>query len=45
MLFIMDALDPLSDDVLKAAADELTEALKGLSPDVKVARKVIRKPS
>ena len=43
VLFILDALDPLSDGSLNAAADELTEVLKRLSPHVEVARRVISK--
>lgn len=40
--FIMDALKPCSDDALEAAADELVEILKSLSPEVKASRRVIR---
>lgn len=42
VLFILDALEPCSDDALTAAADELSAELGKLSPDVKVARRVLR---
>jgi DNA/RNA-binding domain of Phe-tRNA-synthetase-like protein len=41
VLIIFDALKPLSDDALLAAAEELASALKGLSPDVKCAQRII----
>lgn len=41
-LFIMDALDPLTDDALHAAADDLTDRLIRLGPDLAVARRLIR---
>jgi DNA/RNA-binding domain of Phe-tRNA-synthetase-like protein len=41
-LFILDALDPLTDDDVHAAADALTDGLLALSPDVVVRRRLIR---
>lgn len=38
-LFILDALDPFTDDQLSAAADDLAERLTGLGDDVVVARR------
>jgi DNA/RNA-binding domain of Phe-tRNA-synthetase-like protein len=38
-VFILDALDPLPDDAVQAAADALTEALVALSPAVTVHRR------
>ena len=43
VLFILDALDPLTDEALNAAADELVQTLEALSPDVKTARRTISK--
>src|SRR3954470_3806604 len=40
-LFILDALDPLTDDALHAAADDLTAHLTRLGPDVRAARRLI----
>ncbi|KAH6652368.1 Phenylalanyl-tRNA synthetase [Truncatella angustata] len=40
-LFILDALSPVSDSSLHAAAEELTSTLKELSPDVRVERRII----
>ncbi|MGI3785130.1 MAG: hypothetical protein ACRYG2_30595 [Janthinobacterium lividum] len=40
-LFILDALDPLTDEELAAAADELVEHLSHLGPDVTVARRLV----
>lgn len=40
-LFILDALAPLSDNALVAAADELATRLMRLGPDVRVARRLI----
>ena len=40
-LFILDALDPLTDDALHAAADALTAALLELSPDADVHRRLL----
>ncbi|KAH6983983.1 Phenylalanyl-tRNA synthetase [Ilyonectria destructans] len=43
VLFILDALDPFTNDALDQAADELVLALQKLSPDVQVLRRVISK--
>jgi DNA/RNA-binding domain of Phe-tRNA-synthetase-like protein len=40
-LFILDALDPMTDEALQAAAEELTTHLMQLGPDVQVARRLI----
>lgn len=40
-VFILDALDPLSDDAVHAAADALTEALHALSPDATIHRRFL----
>ncbi len=40
-LFVLDALDPLTDDALSAAGDELAEHLSRLGPDVRVARRLV----
>lgn len=40
-LFIIDALGPISDDALKAAANELASTLQGLSPGAQVFRRII----
>jgi|HubBroStandDraft_3_1064219.scaffolds.fasta_scaffold104526_2 DNA/RNA-binding domain of Phe-tRNA-synthetase-like protein len=40
-LFILDALDPVTGEVLHAAADDLTARLTGLGPDVRAARRLI----
>ena len=40
-LFILDALDPLTDEALHAAADDLTAHLVPLGPGVQVARRLI----
>ncbi|GLA35736.1 hypothetical protein AnigIFM63309_000756 [Aspergillus niger] len=42
VLFILDALEPLSDDSLVQAADELASALKSLSPEVQTTCRIIR---
>lgn len=44
VLFIMDALEPCSDESLTAAAEELATVLTGLGPDVKVFRRLLRAP-
>ena len=44
-LFILDALDPLSDDALQAAADDLVNSLARLGPDIRVARRLIPHPA
>ena len=41
-LFILDALEPLTDDALHLAADALTFHLKRLGPEVQIARRLIR---
>jgi DNA/RNA-binding domain of Phe-tRNA-synthetase-like protein len=43
-VFILDALDPLPDEELQAAADALTDALLALSPDAVVHRRLITHP-
>jgi DNA/RNA-binding domain of Phe-tRNA-synthetase-like protein len=40
-LFILDALDPLTEDALDAAAEDLLAHLARLGPDVRMARRVI----
>ncbi|KAJ2981354.1 hypothetical protein NQ176_g2076 [Zarea fungicola] len=42
VLFILDALYPLSDDALVRAADELASVLKLLSPAVVTAQRILR---
>lgn len=42
VLFIMDALEPLNDEKLGAAADELANELSKLSSDVKVYRRCLQ---
>lgn len=41
-LFILDALDPMTDAELDAATDELVALLTQLGPDVQVARRLVR---
>lgn len=41
-LFILDALEPLSDQALQAAADGLLAHLSRLGPDVRVAQRLLR---
>jgi DNA/RNA-binding domain of Phe-tRNA-synthetase-like protein len=43
-VFILDALDPLPDDAVTAAADTLTEALLAVSPGATVHRRLLTKP-
>jgi DNA/RNA-binding domain of Phe-tRNA-synthetase-like protein len=43
-LFILDALEPLTQDALGAAADDLVAHLRRLGPDVRVARRLLRRP-
>ena len=43
-VFILDALDPLTDDAAHAAADTLTDALLALSPDATVHRRLLHHP-
>jgi DNA/RNA-binding domain of Phe-tRNA-synthetase-like protein len=40
-LFILDALDPLTEDLLRAAADDLVGHLASLGPDLVVARRLV----
>jgi DNA/RNA-binding domain of Phe-tRNA-synthetase-like protein len=40
-IFILDALDPLTDDAVTAAADALTDALLALSPDATISRRLL----
>jgi DNA/RNA-binding domain of Phe-tRNA-synthetase-like protein len=40
-VFILDALDPMSDDAVLAAADALSEALFALSPEATVHRRLL----
>lgn len=40
-LFILDALGPLSDDALRAAADDLIAHLNRFGPDVRVAQRLL----
>ena len=44
-LFILDALEPLTDAALTAAADDLAEALGHLGPDITIARRVLANTS
>ena len=43
-LFILDALDPLTDDAVHEAADALTAALLELSPDATIHRRLLAHP-
>jgi DNA/RNA-binding domain of Phe-tRNA-synthetase-like protein len=40
-LFILDALQPMTDTALHAAADDLADRLAGLGPDITTARRLI----
>ena len=40
-LFILDALDPTTDDALHTAAEDLVSHLTGLRPDVRTVRRLI----
>ncbi|HET7035125.1 MAG TPA: phenylalanine--tRNA ligase beta subunit-related protein [Thermomicrobiaceae bacterium] len=40
-LFILDALEPMSDEALRAAADDLVTHLARLGPDMRVVRRLI----
>jgi len=42
-LFILDALDPMTDEALQAAAGDLAAQLARLGPGVQVARRLIRR--
>ncbi|KAF3490790.1 uncharacterized protein GIQ15_00307 [Arthroderma uncinatum] len=41
VFFVLDALEPLSDDALTVAADELASLLKNLSPEVQTAQRLV----
>ena len=41
-LFILDALDPMTDAQLEAAGDDLVEHLSRLGPEVRVERRMLR---
>ncbi|KAJ5126743.1 Phenylalanyl-tRNA synthetase [Penicillium atrosanguineum] len=41
VLFILDALEPLSPDALMQAADELASTLESLSSEVRISRRII----
>lgn len=43
-LFILDALDPLTDDALAEAAEDLVAQLRRLGPDVLVAQRLVGQP-
>jgi DNA/RNA-binding domain of Phe-tRNA-synthetase-like protein len=43
-LFILDALGPVGDEALAAAADDLTTHLRRLGPDVRVAQRLLGQP-
>lgn len=43
-LFILDALAPVSGEALTAAGDDLTEQLRRLGPDVRVATRLLAPP-
>jgi DNA/RNA-binding domain of Phe-tRNA-synthetase-like protein len=45
VLFILDALEPLSDEALVFAADELASLLKGLAPEVQTSYRIISNTS
>ena len=40
-LFILDALQPMTDEALDAAADDLADRLARLGPDVRIVRRRI----
>ncbi|KAI5359366.1 putative B3/B4 tRNA-binding domain, phenylalanyl-tRNA synthetase-like, B3/B4 [Septoria linicola] len=42
VLFICDALEPMSDEDLERVGDELVDALRKISPELEVARRTIR---
>lgn len=41
VLFILDALEPMTDDALDAAVDDLVGHVSGLGPSVRVARRLL----
>ncbi|KAM3075970.1 hypothetical protein ACMFMF_005316 [Clarireedia jacksonii] len=44
-LFIMDALEPITDEALKAAAQELISTLKKLNSDIVTYQQVLKATS
>lgn len=42
-IFILDALDPMSDDALSAVADDLATHLGRLGPDVQIEQRLLRR--
>ena len=40
-LFILDALDPMTDDALSTAADDLVAHLTRLGPDIQAVRRLL----
>jgi DNA/RNA-binding domain of Phe-tRNA-synthetase-like protein len=44
-LFILDALEPMSDDELAAAGEELVDHLRRLGTEVRVASRLVRPPT
>ncbi len=44
-LFILEALEPMTDEALRAAAEDLAAHLTRLGPDVRVARRLIAAPT
>lgn len=42
-LFIIDVLDPVTDEELALATEELVRQLRGLGPDVRVAQRLVRR--
>lgn len=42
VLYILEALDPLTDDDLRLAADDILDALRAANPDVEVAQRILR---
>jgi DNA/RNA-binding domain of Phe-tRNA-synthetase-like protein len=45
VLFILDALEPLSDEELVGAAEKLGDALKTLSPEVNTSYRILGRPA
>jgi DNA/RNA-binding domain of Phe-tRNA-synthetase-like protein len=43
-LFVLDALDPMADEALHVAAEDLVAHLTRLGPDVRAARRLIARP-
>ncbi len=41
-LFLLEALDPLTDDDLRLAGDDILDALRAANPDVEVAQRILR---